>query len=160
MKKANTMKIKNPSNLIVAILIPLAVGSLSSLLSGNREMYAMMNRPSITPPAIVFPIVWTILYILMGISSYLIYESQNSNKENALRIYALQLFFNFFWSIIFFGFSQYLFAFIWLLALIVILIIMIYEFYKINPLAAYLQIPYLLWCIFAAYLNYMVYQLN
>lgn len=154
------MKIKNPSNLIVAILIPLAVGSLSSLLSGNREMYAMMNRPSITPPAIVFPIVWTILYILMGISSYLIYESQNSNKENALRIYALQLFFNFFWSIIFFGFSQYLFAFIWLLALIVILIIMIYEFYKINPLAAYLQIPYLLWCIFAAYLNYMVYQLN
>lgn len=154
------MKIKNTSALIIAILIPLAVGSLSSLLSGNMDTYAMMNRPSISPPAIVFPIVWTILYILMGISFYLIYESENENKEKALRIYSLQLFFNFLWSIIFFGFSQYFFAFIWLLALIVILIIMIYEFYKISPLAAYLQIPYLLWCIFAAYLNYMVYQLN
>lgn len=154
------MKIKNTSALIIAILIPLAVGSLSSLLSGNMDTYAMMNRPSISPPAIVFPIVWTILYILMGISSYLIYQSENENKEKALRIYALQLFFNFLWSIIFFGFSQYFFAFIWLLALIVILIIMIYEFYKISPLAAYLQIPYLLWCIFAAYLNYMIYQLN
>lgn len=154
------MKIKNTSALIIAILIPLAVGSLSSLLSGNMDTYAMMNRPNISPPAIVFPIVWTILYILMGISSYLIYQSENENKEKTLRIYALQLFFNFLWSIIFFGFSQYFFAFIWLLALIVILIIMIYEFYKISPLAAYLQIPYLLWCIFAAYLNYMIYQLN
>ncbi len=153
------MKIKNKSSLIISILIPILIGTLSSLFSGNMST-SMFNKPSISPPSFLFPIVWTILYILMGISSYIIYSSDNPNKGKALTIYVIQLFFNFFWSIIFFGFSQYLFAFVWLIALIIIIIMMIYQFYAIEPLAAYLQIPYLLWCFFAAYLNFMIYRLN
>lgn len=154
------MKIKDKSALIIAILIPIAVGTLSSLFSGNMSIYSRINRPPLSPPGALFPIVWTILYVLMGISSYLIYESDSPYKEKALTIYGVQLFFNFFWSIIFFGFSQYLLSFLWLLALIALIVIMIYTFYQISPLSAYLQIPYLLWCLFAAYLNFMIYKLN
>lgn len=149
----------NRSEFIIAILIPLAVGALSALFSGSMS-YSAFNKPSFAPPAYLFPIVWTILYILMGISSYIIYSSKDAGKAEALRVYALQLFFNFFWSILFFGQSWYLFAFIWLIALIVLIVVMIVRFYKISPAAAYLQIPYLLWCLFAAYLNYAIYQLN
>ncbi len=153
------MKIKNKSSLIISILIPILIGTLSSLFSGNMST-SMFNKPSFSPPSFLFPIVWTILYILMGISSYMIYSSDSQNKGKALIIYVIQLFFNFFWSIIFFGASQYLLAFVWLIALIIIIIMMIYQFYAIEPLAAYLQIPYLLWCFFAAYLNFMIYRLN
>lgn len=153
------MKNVNRSNLIISILIPLATGILSSLFSGNMS-YTAFNKPSFAPPAFLFPIVWTILYILMGVSSYIIYSSDSAEKEKALTTYKLQLMFNFFWSILFFGFSQYLFAFIWLIALIILIAVMICQFYKISPLAAYLQIPYLLWCLFAAYLNYTIYMLN
>lgn len=154
------MKTKNISNLIIAILIPIAVGSLSALFSGNMSLYSTINKPALSPPGFLFPIVWMILYILMGISSYLIYESNHPSKRNALKTYTIQLFFNFWWSIIFFRFSLYGFAFVWLLAMIFIIVVMIYQFYRIKPLSAYLQIPYLLWCLFAAYLNFMIYQLN
>lgn len=149
----------NKSNLIISILIPLAAGALSSLLSGTMS-YSTLNKPSFSPPPYLFPLVWTILYVLMGISSYIIYSSNDAGKRKALAVYALQLVFNFFWSILFFGFHQYLFAFLWLLALIFLITVMIFQFYKISPLAAYLQIPYLLWCIFAAYLNYAIFTLN
>lgn len=149
----------NKSNLIISILIPLAVGTLSSLFSGNMS-YAALNKPSFAPPGYLFPIVWIILYILMGISSYMIYSSNDTGRRKALTTYTIQLIFNFFWSILFFGYSQYFLAFIWLIALIVLIVIMIYQFYNILPLAAYLQIPYLLWCLFAAYLNYTIYTLN
>lgn len=154
------MNIKNKSALIIFILIPLAAGSLSALLSGNSAAYLALNKPPLSPPSFLFPIVWTILYILMGISSYIIYESEDPEKNKALRLYFIQLFFNFFWSIFFFGFSMYLFAFLWLLVLIILIALMIYQFHKISPVAAYLQIPYLIWCLFAAYLNFMIYQLN
>lgn len=154
------MNKNNRSALVISILIPLAIGSLSTLVSGNRSMYFSINKPALSPPAFIFPIVWTILYILMGISSYIIYESESPRKSNALRTYAVQLFFNFFWSIIFFGLSQYFFAFLWLLALIILIAVMIYQFYKISPAAAYLQIPYFIWCLFAAYLNFMIYIMN
>ena len=151
----------NKSLFIMFLLIPLAAGSISALLSGNMSgSYASFTKPSFAPPGILFPIVWTILYLLMGISSYLIVQSDHPDKCLALRIYFIQLFFNFVWSILFFGFSNYLLAFFWLLLLILLIIIMIVRFYKINPLAAYLQIPYLLWCIFAAVLNFSVYLLN
>lgn len=153
------MKQIQKSNLTIAILIPLAAGALSSLFGGNMS-YSTFNKPSFSPPSYIFPIIWTILYILMGISSYIIYSSDSAVKQKALRTYALQLFFNFFWSILFFGFSQYLFALIWLIAMIILIVIMIYQFYKISPLAAYLQIPYLLWCLFAAFLNYTIYMMN
>ena len=154
------MNIKNKSTLIIFILIPLAAGSLSALLSGNSAAYLALNKPPLSPPSFLFPIVWTILYILMGISSYIIYESETPEKNKALRLYFIQLFFNFLWSIFFFGLSMYLFAFLWLLVLIILIALMIYQFHKISPVAAYLQIPYLIWCLFAAYLNFMIYQLN
>ena len=148
------MKIRNKSVFIISILIPLAVGSISALISGNMSSYTALNKPAFSPPGYIFPIVWTILYILMGISSY------SPNKAKALLIYGIQLFFNFCWSILFFGFNLYLLAFIWLIALIFIIIIMIREFYAVTPLAAYLQIPYLIWCIFAAYLNLFLFIMN
>lgn len=153
------MKTIHKSDLITAILLPLAVGVLSSFFSGNMS-YASFNKPAFSPPASLFPVIWTILYILMGISSYIIYSSDSPMKGKALTTYILQLIFNFFWSILFFGFSQYLFALIWLIVMIGLIVIMIYQFYQISPLAAYLQIPYLLWCLFAAYLNYTIYLLN
>lgn len=154
------MKIKDKSTLIIAILIPIAVGTLSALFSGNMAIYSTINKPALSPPGNLFPIIWTVLYILMGISSYIIYESGDPGKESALRIYALQLFFNFFWSIIFFRFNLFFTSFVWLLALIFLIVRMIRQFYQIKPIAAYLQIPYLLWCMFAAYLNFMIFRLN
>lgn len=154
------MKIRNKSALIISILIPLAVGSMSALFSGNMSSYSILDKPAFSPPGFIFPIVWTILYILLGISSYIVYSSNSPNKPKALLIYGIQLFFNFCWSIIFFGLDLYLFAFIWLIALIFIIIIMIRQFYIVSPLAAYLQIPYLIWCIFAAYLNFSIFILN
>lgn len=154
------MKIKNKSTLIISILIPLAIGAISALFSGNMSEYMTLNKPPLSPPPFIFPVIWTILYILMGISSYIVFISENHNKNKALRVYSIQLFFNFFWSILFFKFSMYLLAFIWLVVLIFLISIMIYRFYKISPLSAYLQVPYLIWCIFAAYLNFMIYKLN
>lgn len=154
------MNEKSRSPLIISILIPLAVGSLSSLLSRSMTTYSSISKPDFTPPSYVFPIVWTILYVLMGISSYIIYDSDSPAKGRALKIYMLQLFFNFCWSIIFFRFDLYLFALIWLIVLIALICLMIKEFYKISPLAAYLQIPYLLWCVFAALLNFFIYKMN
>lgn len=154
------MKIKSKSALTIAILIPVAIGMISALLSGTMIQYSTLKKPPYSPPGYIFPIVWIALYVLMGISSYLIYESNNICKGKALLLYVLQLFFNFLWSIIFFGCSQYLLAFLWLLGLIVVIAAMIYHFFKISPLAAVLQLPYLFWCLFAAYLNFMIILLN
>ena len=154
------MKIRNKSALIISILIQLTVGTMSALFSGNMSSYSILNKPAFSPPGFIFPVVWTILYILMGASSYIVYFSNSSNKSKALLLYCIQLFFNFCWSIIFFGLDLFLFAFIWLIALIFIIIIMIRQFLIVNPLSAYLQIPYLIWCIFAAYLNFSIFLLN
>lgn len=154
------MKIRNKSALIISILIPLAIGSISALLSGNMSSYSMLVKPALSPPGFVFPIVWTILYILMGISSYKVYSSNSPNKSKALLLYSVQLFFNFCWSIIFFRMELYFFALIWIVALVLIIIIMIKQFHIASPRAAYLQIPYLIWCIFAVYLNFAIVILN
>lgn len=153
------MKTRNIEPLIISLLIPLTVGAASSILSGTM-MTPTFIQPSFSPPGYLFPIVWTILYILMGVSSYLVYISDSPMKSGALLVYAIQLVFNFFWTILFFRFSLYGLAFLWLLALIGLIAIMIYLFSKIGPTAAYLQLPYLLWCLFAAYLNFAVYMLN
>ena len=153
------MKTRNIEPLIISLLIPLTVGAASSILSGTM-MPPTYIQPSFSPPGYLFPIVWTILYILMGISSYLVYTSDSPAKPAALLVCAIQLVFNFFWTILFFRFSLYGLAFLWLLALIGLIAIMIYLFSKIGPTAAYLQLPYLLWCLFAAYLNFAVYMLN
>ncbi len=148
---------------LIGILIPLAVGGLSALLTmGNMEIYDRVEQPPLAPPGILFPIAWTILYILMGIGSVLIYKA-NGNEEaqkRAFLIYGLQLVVNFFWSIFFFNFEAFLFSFIWLVLLWGLIIAMIVSFYKISKPAAWLQIPYLLWVTFAGYLNLMIYLLN
>jgi len=146
---------------VISILIALAAGALSAFATkDNMMIYQQINQPPLAPPGFIFPIVWGILFTLMGISSAIVYEKNTSNPKKALTIYAIQLIVNFFWSVIFFNLQAYLFAFLWLILLWVLIIIMIYEFYKVSKLAAYLQIPYLLWVIFAAYLNFMIFILN
>ena len=141
---------------IISVLIALAVGGLSALLTmGNMDIYSQIIKPSFAPPGIVFPIVWGVLYILMGISSARIYI-----KDGNLFYYVIQLILNFFWSIIFFNFNAFLLAFIWLVLLWVFIILMIFTFYRTDKLAAYLQIPYLLWVTFAGWLTLMIYMLN
>lgn len=153
------MKI-NFRSLIVSILIPVLLGSLVGLLTANSNNYNVMIMPSFAPPKILFPIAWTVLYILMGISSYIISESLNSDKDNALIFYALQLIVNLLWSFIFFTFELYLLAFIWIILLIGLVIIMIIKFYKISKISAYLQVPYLLWLLFASILSFSIFLLN
>ena len=149
---------------IIAIIIPLAVGGLSALLtSGSMGLYETIVKPALSPPAIVFPIVWTILYTLMGISSGMIYNNTTAtqaDRNDALLVYALQLIINFFWSIVFFNLRAFLPAFILILVLWALIGVMIVRFYKICKTAALLQIPYFLWVTFAAYLTLMIYLLN
>lgn len=150
----------NLRRLIKCLVIPLAVGGLASLLARNN--FVIENQPPLSPPAWVFAVVWTILYILMGIASYVILESdaKPQDKTNALTLYALQLIFNFFWTIIFFNLRQYIFAFVWILALWALIIATILKFRAISKTAAYLLLPYIIWVTFAAYLNLGVAILN
>ena len=147
--------------LLLSIAFSLAVGGLSGfLVRDDFSRYQVLRLPAFAPPGWVFPVVWTILYILMGISAYIISRSKNNMREPALFLYVVQLVVNFLWSPLFFGAGWYLFAFFWLLFLIYLVAAMVYDFYKIKPPAAYLQIPYLLWLVFAAYLNLGVWMLN
>lgn len=148
-------------SLIIHLIVPLAVGFLSSLLTRNAmKVYAETNQPSFAPPSILFPIVWTILYTLMGISSYIVSQSNSSLKRKSIYIYAIQLLVNFIWPIIFFNSKMYLFAFFWLLFLLALVLYMTILFNRINKISSYLQIPYILWLTFAAFLNFSVYKLN
>lgn len=148
-------------SLIISLLISLGVGGLSALLTmGSMDIYKYLDKPPLAPPSIVFPIVWTILFILMGISAYLIYNSNSEYKQKALLIYGIQLLVNFIWPIFFFVLNYRLIALFIIIILLILIIIMIIKFYKINKLAAYLQIPYLLWVSFATYLNLGFYILN
>ena len=151
----------NKSIFIIFLLIPLAAGALSALFTGNMSgSYASFTKPSFAPPGILFPIIWTILYLLMGVSSYIVAQSDHPDKLLALRTYFIQLFLTLCGASFFFGLSNYLLAFFWLLLLILLIIIMIVRFQKIKPIAAYLQIPYLIWLCFAAYLNIAIWLLN
>ena len=159
MKKINVLK------LIIAIIIPLLVGGVSAFITKDAMMvFNTIKKPPLAPPGIAFPIAWSILYVLMGISSYLINELDvdklNGEKvalrKNLLIIYVLQLIFNFFWSIIFFKFSMYKFAFVWLVILWIMVFMFIKNAMKLNKTAAYLMVLYLLWMTFAGYLNIMI----
>jgi len=146
--------------LLFCIFIPVFLGSFVGFLTAPFNNYYELKQPFFAPPSIVFPIVWTILYILMGISSYIIVMSNSNKKNEALFIYGIQLIINLFWSIWFFVFRFYLFSFVWILLLIGFVIVMIKKFYDISKLSGYLQIPYLIWLIFAAILNLFVVFLN
>ena len=147
--------------LIISILISLGVGGLSALITGgDMDTYKYLSKPPLSPPSVLFPIVWTILFILMGISAYMVYVPKDRDKDSALMVYVIQLIINFFWSIIFFSLKLRLFAFIWIILLLVLIIIMIVKFYRISNKAGLLQIPYLIWNFFATYLTIAIYILN
>lgn len=146
---------QNWKKLIIALALPLAVGGLATVLSGGMGDYQDLARPPLSPPGWVFPVVWTVLYLLMGYSSYRIYISGKPEAQikSALRLYLAQLGLNFLWPIVFFGLSWYLPAFFLLLALWVVLFLTVRAFTKLDERAGDLLIPYLLWVTFAGYLN-------
>lgn len=142
-----------------SILIPIIVGGIVGIIISGSIDYNVLQKPFLAPPSIVFPIVWTILYILMGVSyGMLLSKDLVDSKVNF--IYYLQLFVNAMWSIFFFTLKWRLFAFLWIILLAILVIIMIIEFYKKDKLAGLLQIPYLIWILFASYLNISIYLLN
>lgn len=144
---------------IKSILIPLVLGGIVGIITSKSMDYDTLIKPPLSPPGFIFGIVWSILYILMGIS-YGILDTKKLVDVKVNKIYYLQLIVNLIWPIIFFVFKQRLLAFIWIILLVVLIIYMIITFYKKNKLSAYLQIPYLLWTLFATYLNLGVYILN
>ena len=148
---------------IKSIALPLLVGIVAGLLTRNAmQDFQALNQPPLSPPGWLFPVVWTILYILMGVSSYLIKTASvgAEAKSNAFLLYHYQLLVNFLWPIFFFNFGWYLFSLVWLILLCILVFFMIRCFYEISKPAAYLNIPYLIWLTFAAYLNAGVWWLN
>lgn len=145
------------------IVLSVAAGLLSGWLTREgTEIYTdMLQKPPLSPPGWLFGVVWTILYALMGISAARIYLAPPSwDRSRGLNLFVAQLIVNFFWSPIFFNAQAYGFAFVWLLLLWVLVLLMILRFRKVDKTAARLQLPYLLWLTFAAYLNWAVWQLN
>lgn len=156
------MKI-NWRSLLINIAIPLAVGGLANLFtsSGIRD-FSVVMKPPLSPPAWLFPVVWTLLYTLMGVSAYFVRNSDGEEAEmkKASLIYFVQLAVNFLWPTFFFNFQWYFFSLLWLILLIFLVIEMIKVFGTISKTAAYLNIPYLIWLLFAAYLNLGIWWLN
>ena len=144
--------------LLIYILIPVGLGTIVGLLTNNS--YNDMIQPSFAPPGIIFPIVWSILYTLMGISAYIVDRSGSYNSKEAMTVYYIQLAINLLWSFIFFTFKAYLLGFIWILLLIILVVCMIKRFYEINKVSGLIQIPYLIWLVFAAILNLSIFILN
>ena len=148
----------------ISIFLTLGIGGLSAfLIRDNLYIYSLIRKPPLAPPAILFPIVWTLLYILMGISCARICLQKSTYPDDvldALLSYTFQLIFNFLWPVIFFNMHTFLFAFIWLVVLWTGILKMIFKFSRLDTAAAYLQIPYLLWVTYAGYLNFMIYLLN
>ena len=135
------------------------MGGLYGIITSKYIDYNTLNQPPLAPPSIIFPIVWTILYILMGVS-YGILKSKSLTTTGVNQIYYTQLFVNALWSIFFFVFKFRFFSFLWIILLDVLVLIMIVRFYKKDKTSGLLQIPYLLWCLFATYLNLSIYLLN
>ena len=152
-----------PGRLALAIAIPLCIGGISAVLTGDMmKEYFFMNKPPLSPPGWLFPIVWSILYVTMGLASYILLTS-GAGRElivKALVFYGVQLALNFFWSILFFNYSLFLWALIELLAMWVTVIVTAVLFFRADPSAGWLMVPCVLWTGFAAYLNYAVYKLS
>lgn len=158
-----TVRTKGILTVIACIAFPLFLGSLSSFLSGDmREMYLRLAKPPLSPPGWLFGVVWPILYVLMGIASYriLVGSAEEQAKREAVILYALQLFVNFMWSIVFFGVSSFWTAFAVILILDILVALCIVRFGRIDAAAAGLLWPYMAWILFATYLNVAVALLN
>lgn len=147
--------------LMISIIIPLAVGFLSAFVTRNyMNSFDTLTKPRLSPPAWLFPVAWSILYILMGIACYMMIRSRNPLKFYAIILYALQLFFNFFWSIIFFNQQTYWFALFWLMVMWIIIFALVLLNIRVSLSAMFLLLPLLAWTTFAAYLNYSIARLN
>ncbi len=156
------MKIKW-GKLIFSVAVPLVVGGVSAWLTrAGQQEFETITQPPLTPPSWVFGVVWTILYILMGIAYYRVGQSMASvgEKKRFQYLYTAQLFFNFFWSLIFFNLQTYVFAFFWLLALWALILWMLFTVQEIDRPAFWCLVPYFIWVTFAAYLNLGVAILN
>ena len=152
-----------PLTLLKCIALPLLVGTISAFLTRSAmSTFDMLILPPLSPPGWLFPVVWTCLYILMGIASYLIYTSNADEQKisRALTVYGYQLTANFLWPIFFFHFEWYLFSFVWIVLLFFLILVTTVRFYRISKPAAYLMIPYLVWVAFAGYLNFGIWWLN
>ena len=153
------MKEKKP--LIVSLLISLGTGALSALLTHRAmKLYDMTLQPPLSPPDWVFPVVWTILFALMGVAAWRIWRTDAPEREEALVLYGVQLAFNLVWSLIFFNARRFGFALIWLAALWGLILATVRRFYRLDRTAGRLMVPYLVWVTFAAYLNAGVWWLN
>lgn len=153
---------KKAIQLIVAILIAQSAGIIGSFatFSAIPTWYAGLVKPAFSPPSWVFGPVWTILYALIGISLFLVWQERGKEKRVTLGIFFVHLFLNALWSILFFGLHNPSLAFFEILLLLATLLVVIWQFWRVKPLAAYLLVPYLLWILFAAFLNFVLWQLN
>ncbi len=146
---------------VISILIALAAGGISAIFAmGAMEEYSKLRQPPLAPPSWLFPIVWTILFALMGISAARVYLKETPQTKPALASYAVQLIINIIWTPLYFALNLRLAAFIWLVVLFAAVIVMIVRFSRVDAVSARLQIPYVLWIIFAGYLNLSTYLLN
>lgn len=160
MTKNNTTKL-NINKLIISFILPISAGLIGSLFTFQSipTWYASLQKPFFNPPNWIFGPVWTTLYILMGLSFYMVWKGKKNNKE-AMQIYLLQLLFNTSWSIIFFGLQNIFGGLVVIVILWTLILKTILEFLKVNKISSYLLIPYLLWVSFATVLNFMIYILN
>jgi translocator protein len=157
------MKTKEIIALIICIAIPLITGGVSGIATASSisNWFLALNKPVFNPPSFLFDPVWTMLYILMGVSLFLIWRSPKGKKrKNALMIFSIQLLLNFAWSFLFFYFRQIGFALLEIIVLWVLILIMIILFHRVSKTAAWLQIPYILWVSFASALNAGIWILN
>jgi tryptophan-rich sensory protein len=157
------VKLSQLLKLLLSILLPLSLGAIAGMFTSQSvpEWYATLNRPSFNPPNWIFGPVWSALYILMGISFFLIWKQEASKeRKRAMLIFFFQLALNFAWSFIFFYFNRIGFALVEIVLLWISIVIMLVWFYKVKPLASYINIPYLLWVTFATVLNAAYYFLN
>ena len=151
----------NLKRLLIALAVPLAVGALSAFASGSfSEQYAVVNKPPLSPPGWIFPVVWTLLCLAMGYASYLVMTVGGRDAKDALTVYYVQLALNFLWPILFFRFRLYTFAIFELILLIAAVTVMVIRFSHVDERAGYLTLPYLIWLCFALYLNIGVAVLN
>ena len=146
---------------ILSIALSLGIGGLSAFLTkDSMPIYSNLNQPAFAPPPEIFPIVWTILFILMGIAAAIVWNSNGKQLDSALLYYGAQLVMNFCWTLIFFNFRAFFIAFLWLIVLLILIGITAVKFYRINKIAGWLMLPYFAWVCFAGYLNYAIWQLN
>lgn len=149
--------------LILCIAVPLAVGGLSGWITrGAMEEFQALNQPPLSPPGWLFPVVWSVLFVLMGIASYLVVRSSAPERtvKRALVFYGIQLGFNFLWSILFFNLGLYLVSFFWLVLLWCLILLTTLQFSALDRRTLWLMLPYLVWVAFAGYLNLGVFILN